>query len=461
METDAVKSNQESLLLTPLSPTRVTLRLAALYGGLGIAWILSSDHILSSLVADPASLTRYQTLKGVVYVFVTAIIFCLVLRHELMKRQAAQKELLESNEKFRQLADNINSVLWIANPEKSRMIYVSPGYERIWGRSADGLYRSAVAWIDAIVPEDRDRIRQSAANKQDSGLYDEEYRIERPDGSIRWIRDRAYPARNPAGKIYWIVGVADDITEKKKVQEELESANRIKSDFLNVMSHELRTPLNIIAGYVELLREGVLGDIEVRQVEALEKVTRQAHELLIMVNGILDVTRIEGGAVHVELKEVDLNAFIQELKSDYALPMGKPVKFIWQCPAALPVIYSDGAKLRSIVQNLMNNALKFTEIGAITVACRHSADAGTFEFQVEDTGIGIPQDKLPHVFDLFWQADSSEKRIHGGVGLGLYIVKKYTDLLGGRISVKSEPGKGTQITICIPDGLSHQRGIPA
>jgi signal transduction histidine kinase len=317
------------------------------------------------------------------------------------------------------------------------------------------LYRSAASWIDAIVPEDRDRIRQSAITKQDSGLYDEEYRIERPDGSIRWIRDRAFPARDQAGNIYWIVGVADDITEKKKVQEELESANRIKSDFLNVMSHELRTPLNIIAGYVELLREGVLGDIEVRQVEALEKVTRQAHELLIMVNGILDVTRIEGGAVLLDLKEVDLNAFIQELKSDYALPMGKPVKFVWQCPAALPVIYSDAAKLRSIVQNLMNNALKFTEIGTITVACRHCADTGTFEFKVEDTGIGIPQDKLPHVFDLFWQADSSEKRIHGGVGLGLYIVKKYTDLLGGRISVQSEPGKGTQITICLPDGLSH------
>jgi PAS domain S-box-containing protein len=459
MEGAAVKHKRGNLLSEPLSPTRITLRLAVLYGGLGIAWILVSDQILSSLVADPASLTRFQTLKGSIYVFVTAVIFCLVLRHELVKRQAAQNELLESNEKFRQLTDNITSVLWITNPEKNRMIYVSPGYERIWGRSADGLHSSAASWIEAIMPEDRERIRHAAMTKQDAGLYDEEYRIQRPDGSIRWVRDRAFPARNKAGKIYWIVGVADDITEKKKAQEEVETASRIKSDFLNVMSHELRTPLNIIAGYVELLREGVLGTMEVKQVHALEKVTRQTRELLTMVNSILDVTRIEGGAVLLDRKEMDLNRFIQEIKSDYALPLGKPVKIVWQCPAQLPVIYSDTAKLRSIVQNLMNNALKFTELGTITFTCRYFANPGTFELKVEDTGIGIPPEKLSSVFDLFWQADSSEKRVHGGVGLGLYIVKKFTDLLGGQVDVQSEPGKGTLITVTIPDGVSHQRSV--
>lgn len=461
MEVAAVKHKQGNLLSPPLSPTGVTLRLAALYGALGIAWILISDQILSSLVADPASLTRYQTLKGISYIFVTAIVFCLVLRHELIKRQAAQNELLESNEKFCQLADNISSVLWITNPEKNRIIYISPSYERIWGRSADGLYSSAASWIEAIVPEDRERIRHATMTKQDSGLYDEEYRIERPDGAIRWVRDRAFPARNRAGEIYRIVGVADDITEKKNAQEELETASKIKSDFLNVMSHELRTPLNIIAGYVELLREGVFGTIEAKQVEALEKVTRQSRELLIMINGILDVTRIEGGAVLLDQKAMDLNKFIQEIKSDYALPLGKPVEIVWQCPAQLPVIHSDNAKLRSIVHNLMNNALKFTDLGTITFSCRHLANLGTVEIKVEDTGIGIPPEKLPNVFDLFWQADSSEKRLHGGVGLGLYIVKKFTDLLGGQIDVQSEPGKGTLITVSVPDGITHPRSISA
>lgn len=459
MEAATVKRKRGNLLSAPLSPTGVTLRFGALYGALGIAWILVSDQILSSLVADPASLTRYQTLKGISYILVTAIIFCLVLRHELVKRQAAQNKLLESNEKFRQLADNISSVLWITNPEKNRMIYVSPGYERIWGRSCESLYGSAKSWLESIVPEDRNRIAQAVTTKQDLGHYDEEYRIERPDGSIRWVRDRAFPARKESGNIYWIVGVADDITEKKKAQEEVETASGIKSDFLNVMSHELRTPLNIIAGYVELLREGHLGTMEAKQVEALEKVTRQTRELLTMINGILDVTRIEGGAVLLDQKEMDLNRFIQEIKSDFALPLGKPVKIVWQCPAQLPVIYSDTAKLRSIVQNLMNNALKFTELGTITFACRHLANLGTFELKVEDTGTGIPPEKLPSVFDLFWQADSSEKRVHGGVGLGLYIVKKFTDLLGGQIDVQSEPGKGTLITVSIPDGISHQRSV--
>jgi signal transduction histidine kinase len=275
------------------------------------------------------------------------------------------------------------------------------------------------------------------------------------------VRDRAFPARNEAGEIYRIVGVTDDITEKKSAQETLETANRMKSEFLNVMSHELRTPLNIIAGYVELLREGVLGTIVPEQVEALEKVKRQSRELLTMINDILDVTRIEGGAVLLDQKEMDLNKFIQEIKSDYALPLSNPVKIVWQCLEQLPVIHTDSAKLRSIVQNLLNNAIKFTELGTITFACRYLADLGTLEFKIEDTGIGIPPDKLPHIFDLFWQADSSERRTHGGVGLGLYIVKKFTDLLGGHIDVHSATGQGTAITVAIPDGKLHRRSVPA
>jgi PAS domain S-box-containing protein len=302
---NSAAENTQSLTSDPLSPLAATLKLAALYGGLGIAWILLSDQFLSSIVEDPAKLTRYQTLKGIFYVLVTAAIFCLVLHHELVKRQIAQRRLLESDEKFRRLTDNINSVLWITNPEKNRMIYVSPGYERVWGQSCQTLYDSATSWLEAIVPDDRQRIAEAIITKQDSGRYDEEYRIARPDGQIRWVRDRAFPARNEAGKIYWIVGVADDITEMKRAQESLETASRMKSEFLNVMSHELRTPLNIISGYVELLREGVMGVIEAKQVEALDKIARQSGELLTMINGILDVTKIEGGTISVERNDVE------------------------------------------------------------------------------------------------------------------------------------------------------------
>jgi PAS domain S-box-containing protein len=436
----------------PSSPWTAALKLAALYGGLGAAWILLSDLILSAFVDEAQKLTRYQTLKGIIYVVVTGAIFCLVLRHELSKRQSVQNRLVETNEIFRQLTGNISSVLWITNPEKNRMIFVSPAYERVWGRTCDCLYASAKSWLEAIVPEDRIRIAGAITTKQDLGLYDEEYRIERPDGRIRWIRDRAFPARNEGGEIYWIVGLADDITEMKKTQEALETANKIKSDFLNVMSHELRTPLNIIAGYVELLREGVLGGVESRQVEALDRVTRQSRELLTLINGILDVTKIEGGAVLLDAKDVDLGEFLDELKADYGLPISKEIEILWQCPAPLPVIHTDAAKLRSIVQNLMNNAVKFTEAGTIGFSCRYLAERGEVEFTVRDTGIGIPQEQLPQIFDLFWQADSSERRVHGGVGLGLYIVKKFTDLLGGRISVQSAPGEGTLVTVVIPDG---------
>lgn len=439
-----------------LSPWAATVKLAALYSGVGLVWILLSDYFLSLVVEDPQTLTRYQTLKGIVYVVVTGAVFCLVLRHELAKRQLAQQRLLESDEKFRQLASNISSVLWITNPQKDRMIYISPAYERVWGRSCESLSASAKEWLDAIVPEDRGRIAEAVAAKQDAGTYDEEYRIERPDGEIRWIHDRAFPARNEAGQIYWIVGVADDITEMKKAQESLETANKIKSDFLNVMSHELRTPLNIISGYVELMREGVLGGVEAKQAEALDKVARQSRELLSLINGILDVTKIEGGAVALESRAVDLGEFLDEIKADYGLPGNRGVDLRWHWQSPLPTIHTDAAKLRSIVQNLMNNALKFTEAGYVGFSCRYLADRGEVEFAVCDTGIGIPQEQLPQIFDLFWQADSSERRVHGGVGLGLYIVKKFTDLLGGRVSVQSQPGEGTLVTVTIPDACSVQ-----
>jgi signal transduction histidine kinase len=246
------------------------------------------------------------------------------------------------------------------------------------------------------------------------------------------------------------VGNANLYSKIKEKTLELEMANKAKTEFLGVMSHELRTPLNVIKGYADITRDKIFGELNVEQEYALDKISGHASELAHMINSILQVTRIEADTVTVEWREINPCNLLDELESDYLVRTNKEVRIAWQHPAYLPLLWTDDEKLRAILQNLVNNALKFTERGTITVAAVHVIDANIVEFRVSDTGPGIARDKLPIIFDMFKQADSSATRKHEGVGLGLYIVKKFVDLLGGEISVQSEPGEGSTFAVSLP-----------
>jgi signal transduction histidine kinase len=246
------------------------------------------------------------------------------------------------------------------------------------------------------------------------------------------------------------VGNANLYSKIKEKTLELEIANRAKDEFLGVMSHELRTPLNVIKGYADITREGTFGELNGEQKYALEKISAHANELAHMINSILQVTRIEADTVTVEWSEINPCDLLRELESDYRVRSDKDLRILWNYPAQLPLLRTDDEKLKAILQNLVNNALKFTERGTVTVSARHLVDAGTLEFKVADTGAGISQDKLPLIFDMFKQADSSATRRHEGVGLGLYIVRKFVDLLGGQITVRSEPGEGSTFVVSLP-----------
>lgn len=144
---------------------------------------------------------------------------------DITARKRSEEALRESQERFRQLAESIREVFWMTDPEKNRMIYISPAYESIWGRTCESLYASPLSWLDAIHRDDRDRVLQAALTKQISGAYDEEYRIVRPDGSARWIWDRAFPIRDASGHVYRITGIAEDITEHKQAEQALQQAH--------------------------------------------------------------------------------------------------------------------------------------------------------------------------------------------------------------------------------------------
>ena len=230
----------------------------------------------------------------------------------------------------------------------------------------------------------------------------------------------------------------------------LEKSNKIKDEFLGVMSHELRTPLNIIMNYSEALRMGTFGEIEPDQIRGIDKIRLQAGHLLSLINGILEITKIESGTVFVDKHQVDLNEFMAELKTDYILPSENDVSLVWQESRDLPILVTDRVKLRQIVTNLINNALKFTAQGSVTVFAAVSDKGDTFDIQVADTGPGIPRELLPFVFDKFRQIDSATTRNYSGAGLGLYIVKNFVALLGGTIEVRSDLGAGSTFTVTFP-----------
>ncbi len=251
--------------------------------------------------------------------------------------------------------------------------------------------------------------------------------------------------------------VKDKTSELEKANSELEHAyanllraNKAKDEFLSVMSHELRTPLNVVMGYTGMIKEGVLGPINPQQSRALEKVIGRSTDLLIMISQILQATSIEAGKAQVDIREFDVGEFLDGIKSNYDFPLGKNVVFHWDYPREHLIVKTDAAKLKHILQNLINNSIKFTETGSISIRAAFTSQMKMLQIEVEDTGIGIQKEMLPSVFNIFHQVDSSETRSYGGVGLGLYIVKKYTDLLKGTIRVESELGKGSTFTLTLP-----------
>lgn len=238
---------------------------------------------------------------------------------------------------------------------------------------------------------------------------------------------------------------------------ELLRANNVKSEFLNVMSHELKTPINIIMGNAQLLSERHLGEVNTDQEKSLGKITERSKELLSMIEGVLEASKILAGEIKLENRSVLLNDFIDALKLDYDNNLQKEIALVWQCPAGLPHMIIDSGRLKLILKNLVDNAIKFTDRGNVTVAVRHLSEENKVQFTVADTGIGIAEEDRSIIFDIFRQLDSSSTRAYEGIGMGLYFVKAYAELLRGTVEVESEVDKGSIFTVTIPNNNRNLR----
>ncbi|MBW3586392.1 MAG: PAS domain S-box protein, partial [Cyanobacteria bacterium 0813] len=389
------------------------------------------------------------------------------LIQDVTEFHSAVEKLRASEERFRQLAENIHEVFWIREPNQKQLVYVSPACEKIWNLSCQSLHSEPEAFWDVIHPEDLDRLK-AAFEKQVQGDYDEEYRVVRLDGSVCWVRDRAFPVRNETGEIYRIVGIAEDITQRKlaeefqKVAQTAQAANQAKSAFLANMSHELRTPLNAIIGYSDMLKEDAedLGCEDF--IPDLHKIPTAGKHLLSLISDILDISKIEAGRMELYLETFNPINLIDEVVSTVKPLVDKNYnKFEVYCATDLGMMYADITKTRQILLNLLSNAAKFTERGIITLCIeRVKHDSLTTQkiaepsdliiFRVADTGIGIPPEQLQHLFQAFMQGDASTTRKYGGTGLGLTISRHFCVMMGGDMQVQSQLDCGSVFTACLP-----------
>lgn len=386
----------------------------------------------------------------------------LEIYRDITERKKNETALAESEAMLRGLGDNLPQgmifELSVTADGKRHFRHISQGVERIFGQSVQAVLAHPELLHETLVPEDRAfLVRAEAAAMKSLTVFDVAVRLNAARGGGRWVQFRAAPRPGEAGEILFD-GVVFDLTAQKRIEENLrqakaeaEAASQAKSEFLANISHEVRTPLNGVLAMLQLLQTSPLDAICAANVETA---LAAARGLVRILSDILDFSLLEAGRLVLHREVLGIRTLAAAIMRVLAVESErKRLRTELAVSEAVPEwIATDGARLRQVLFNVVGNAVKFTEQGSvrldISVASRHGQGLYLL-FTVEDTGIGIAEEPLDAIFEPFTQIDGSLTRKHGGLGLGLGIVKRLISLLGGHILVESQPGRGTVFSFTI------------
>jgi PAS domain S-box-containing protein len=382
----------------------------------------------------------------------------LYLSLDITARKLTEEALRESEVQLRTLADAVPQLVWMADADGYIFWYNQRWYDYT-GTTPEQM--EGWGWQSVHDPEVLATVLQRwSVSIQTGELFEMEFPLKSARGEFRWFLTRVNPLRDSQGRIVRWFGTNTDVDEQRRTAEELREANRLKDEFLATVSHELRTPLTSILGWAHLLRNGQLDDKSATR--ALETIERNARAQSQLIDDLLDVSRITTGNLRLDVRQLEPGSFIESaIEALRPAADAKNVRIQKVMDTGVVSVAGDPARLQQVVWNLLSNAIKFTPKGG-RVQVRLERINSHIEIAVSDTGMGIKPEFLPHVFERFRQADQKTTRQHGGLGLGLAIVRHLVELHGGAVHADSAgEGQGATFVVQLPIVSVYQKEQPA